>query len=247
LGKVGAFIVQYTTWRWAYWSISWFCLFIQLIAFFALPETYTPRILNVKARRLRQTLRNPYLRTEWEDKTLSKLLRVSLTRPWKMLGTQPIIQALAVYQAFNFGMLYLIISSLPKLWKERYGMATGVASLNYLALLGSLVGSLFCGSATDALYRYLTKRDESCSNEKEDPVSENKEKKSSKGVPEFRLPLMIPASLLSAAGIFLFGWSAQAKLHWIVPDVCEPSNTSNDWIRANRQFRLELLCSQAQA
>jgi hypothetical protein len=140
-----------------------------------------------------------------------------------MLGTQPIIQLLAVYQAFNFGMLYLIISSLPELWEGRYGMAKSVASLNYLALLGSLVGSLICGPSTDAIFRYLRKEDADSSNEaKGAPEREKDNQVGSNGRPEYRVPLMIPASVLNAVGIFLFGWSAQVKLHWIVPDVCLP-------------------------
>lgn len=193
---------------------------IQLIAFIAFPETYTPRILNLKARRLREPTQNPDLRTEWDDKTLPKILRVSLTRPWKMLGTQPIIQLLCLYQAFNFGMLYLIISSLPKLWEERYGMAKGVASLNYLALLGSFIGSTIFGPSIDSFYRYLTQRNIKKSSEKDSPISEQGDNIDEiKGVPEYRLPLTVPASLVSAAGIFLFGWSAQGKMHWIIPDV----------------------------
>ncbi|KAE9982181.1 hypothetical protein EG328_011093 [Venturia inaequalis] len=217
---IGAYISQYTTWRWAFWSLSLFCLILQFIAFIAFPETYTPRLLNLKARRLRESTQNPDLRTEWDDKTLSNILRISLTRPWKMLGTQPIIQLLCLYQAFNFGMLYLIISSLPTLWEERYGMAKGTASLNYLALLGSVIGSTIFGPSIDSFYRYLTQRNinnrsdiDSLASEKGD-TSNNQE-----GVPEYRLPLMVPASLISAGGIFLFGWSAQAKMHWIVPDI----------------------------
>jgi MFS family permease len=198
-------IAQYTTWRWAFWSISCFCILIQLGAFIALPESYVPRILLLKARRLRRE--KPYLRTEWEDRTLPELLRVSLTRPWKLLGTQPIIQLLALYQAFNFGMLYLVISSLPTLWEKRYGMSKSVASLNYLALIGSFVGAQLCGPIADRIHRHFRKNN-GCTN--------------NNGLPEFRIPLMIPASVLNATGIFLFGWSAQARLHWIIPDVSSP-------------------------
>ncbi|KAF2668935.1 MFS multidrug transporter [Microthyrium microscopicum] len=201
---VGGFIAQYTTWRWIFWSISIFSIVIQLIAFAALPETYAPRILQLKAQRLRQKLGNPYFRTELEDCTLRQLLGISLTRPWRLLATQPIIQVMALYQAFNFGMLYLIISSLPKLWEETYGMSKSMASLNYLALVGSLIGAQCCGPLTDAIHRRLRKRYGFGDG---------------KGLPEFRIPLMVPATGISAAGIFIFGFSAQAKLHWIVPDI----------------------------
>ena len=33
------------------------------------------------------------------------------------------------------------------------------------------------------------------------------------------MPLMIPFSFLVPIGIFIYGWSAQLHLHWIVPNV----------------------------
>ena len=37
--------------------------------------------------------------------------------------------------------------------------------------------------------------------------------------PEFRLPFMMPATLIIPSGLFLYGWSAYYKTHWIVPIV----------------------------
>ena len=45
-------------------------------------------------------------------------------------------------------------------------------------------------------------------------------KKLSKGgemKPEYRLPPMILGSLLMPGGFFLYGWSTEYRLHWIVP------------------------------
>ena len=35
--------------------------------------------------------------------------------------------------------------------------------------------------------------------------------------PKYRLLPMIPATIFISAGLFWYGWSAQAKTHWIVP------------------------------
>jgi hypothetical protein len=204
LAKAGGFIAQYTTWRWAFWSISIFSLTLQFLALFLLEETYAPRLLAQKAARLRSKLNAPNIRSEYDDRKLSTLLMKSLRRPWRLIGTQPIIQILALYQAFNFGMLYLIISSLPALFEGRYHMSKGVASLHYLSLVGSMLGSQLCGPLTDRIYASMCKK-----------YGFGK----GQGQPEFRMPLMIPASIINAGGIFLFGWAAEAKLHWIWPDV----------------------------
>lgn len=39
------------------------------------------------------------------------------------------------------------------------------------------------------------------------------------GKPEYRMPLMIPFSLLVPIGLFLYGWSAHYALHWILPNI----------------------------
>ena len=123
-----------------------------------------------------------------------------------MLGTQPIIQVLAIYQAFNFGTFYLLISGFPLLWEGRYGMARGQASLNYLSLaIGFLIGVNICGPVTDRIYASLKRR-------RGLGVDEP-------GVPEFRMPLMVPASIITPAAIFLYGWSAHAKMHFMVPNI----------------------------
>ncbi|KAK0614965.1 MFS multidrug transporter [Bombardia bombarda] len=204
----GAYLCQYGSWRWAFWGVAIFCLCLQLLAQFALKETYPPRLLKLKARKLREVTGNVSLQTQWEhgNRALPKLLRTSLSRPWIFLGTQPIIQLFALYQAFNFGMLYLFISSFPQLWEGRYGMPKGLASLNYISIAaGSLLGVNICGPLTDAIYRRL---------KKQHGISEDEP-----GLPEFRIPLMIPASVVIPMGIFLFGWSAEARLHPIVPNI----------------------------
>jgi hypothetical protein len=124
-----------------------------------------------------------------------------------MLATQPIIQMLALYQAFNSGTFWLLISGFPALWEGRYGMARGTASLNYISLaVGCLIGISIFGPLTNRIYTHLKRRN--------GPQGHNEP-----GAPEFRIPLLIPVSLVAPCGLFLFAWSAQAKVHFLVPNV----------------------------
>lgn len=203
------------TWRWSFWAIVIFNLATQIAAFFFLHETYAPRILGLKARALRKITGDPSYRTEYEraDRTLSSLLRTSLSRPWVMLATQPIIQALALYQAFNYGMMYLIISSFPTLWRDVYGMSVSTSSLNYLSLaLGSLVGVAVCGPLTDWVYAKQKQRH---------GIAEKEP-----GIPEFRIPLMIPAAIITPCGIAIFAWTAEKHCHFLLPNVSTHTMTS---------------------
>lgn len=38
------------------------------------------------------------------------------------------------------------------------------------------------------------------------------------GLPEFRIPLMLPGVILVPIGFFWYGWSIEAKAHWIMPN-----------------------------
>ncbi|KAM7184405.1 putative mfs multidrug transporter [Rhypophila sp. PSN 637] len=39
------------------------------------------------------------------------------------------------------------------------------------------------------------------------------------GIPEYRVPYLVPAVLLVGIGIFIYGWAAETALHWIVVDI----------------------------
>lgn len=108
--------------------------------------------------------------------SLVKKLETSLIRPFKLLFTQPIIIALAVYMAYLYGLVYLVISSFSELFTspEYYGESTQIAGLNYIALaIGYFFGAQITARFNDWLYRRL------------------KQRNGGKGKPEFRIPVMI--------------------------------------------------------
>ena len=200
----GGFITQNATWRWAFYAVSIADAVIQLLGLFFLQETYPPKLLHLKVKKLRQETGNQSLRTEYEHGGLSiaSHMERALIRPFKLLGTQPIVQVLALYMAYLFGVLYILLSTFPMLWTDRYHESVGIGGLNYISLaLGLFIGCQISGPWIDSMYRRL------------------KHRTSSEGRPEFRIPLMGPAAILLPCGIFLYGWSAQYHTHWIVPNI----------------------------
>ncbi|KIV96502.1 hypothetical protein, variant 1 [Exophiala mesophila] len=200
----GGFIAMNTTWRWCFWATSIVDTGIQCLGYFYLRETYAPKILSMKAKRLRKETGNPDLRTEWEipGRTLTTILATNLIRPFRLLGTQIIIQVIAIYMAYLYGLMYLVLATFPRVWAEIYDQSTGMGGLNYLSLgIGFFMGSQIAAPLNDRIYIALKKRNGGV------------------GRPEFRCPLMVPGALLVPIGLFIYGWTARPGVHWIFPNI----------------------------
>ncbi|PLB39031.1 MFS transporter [Aspergillus candidus] len=202
----GGFIAENTTWRWVFYSTSIVDAFIQFAGLFFLRETYGPRILRDRAKQLRKDTGDESYQTEDErqNKTLLQVLRTSLVRPFRLLLTQPIVQVIAVYMAYIYGIMYLVLSTFPTLWTspDYYNESTGIGGLNYISLgLGFWLGSQLCAPLNDRTYRRLKARNNNI------------------GRPEFRTPLLYIGAVILPAGLFIYGWTAQNHVHWIAPNI----------------------------
>ena len=202
---LGGFVTEYISWRWVFRIISALDVVVLTAAYFLLSdESYAPRILYEKAKRLRRETNNKEFGTEHElpNETRWSRLGVNLIRPCKLLGTQIIIQVLSVYMSFIYGMLYIILSTFSALWTNVYHESESIGSLNYISIaIGLYFGSQLGAGMIDRLYTKLAVR--------------NKEP----GRPEFRVPLMFVGDALIASGLFIYGWTAEFKTHWIGPNI----------------------------
>ncbi|KAL9117259.1 MAG: hypothetical protein Q9187_006205 [Circinaria calcarea] len=200
----GGFIAENTTWRWVFYSISIVDAVILFVGFFLLPETYSPKLLQIKANRLRKLTGNKKLHTVFEhpERSRSNMVKRSLYRPFKLLSTQPIVQVLAIHLAFLYGLIYLVLSTFPPLWEQRYNESIGIGGLNYLSLgIGFLIGAQLSANFNDRIYKRL------------------KAKNDGVGLPEFRVPLMFLGSAFVPIGLFIYGWTAYYCTHWIFPNI----------------------------
>ena len=200
----GAWVAELSTWRWVFWSTTIVAVFVQILGWFFLQETYAAAILSQKKRKLIKLTGNKDLRTEFDNpsRSFANHLGVALKRPFILLFTQPIVQVLALYIAYVYGVLYLVLASFPRVWHEQYGESTGIGGLNYISLgLGFLIGTQIAAKFADRIYKKL------------------KAKNNDIGRSEFRVPLMFPGAVMVPIGLLIYGWSAQFKTHWIVPNI----------------------------
>ena len=187
-----------------FWSTSIVDGLIQVSGLFFLKETYPPILLHRKAEKLRKESGNTAIHTEFEhpERSFVSTMKRSLGRPFVLLGTQPIVQALAIYAAYLYGIMYLVLSTFPRLWDSVYHESLGIGGLNYVSLgVGLFLGAQVCAPLNDRIYRRLKKQNNNT------------------GRPEFRIPLMIPGSFLVPIGLFIYAWTAQKHTHWIGPNI----------------------------
>ena len=176
------------------------------MSFFTFKETHEPTILRRKCRELRKSTGNQELCTAFEQhdrgRTVFSVIGRSLSRPLRLFTTHPIIQVVSLLFAFNFGILFLVISTFANLWTTKYNESVATSGLNYIAwVVGELIGAQLGGILTDRVWAYL------------------KEKANGVVTPEYRIPLMLPSIVLIPAGLLTYGWAAQFRVFWLVPDV----------------------------
>lgn len=200
----GAFVTARTTWRWVFFATTIADAVIQLAGLFFLKETYAPVLLRRRRARLARETGNAALHTAYDsDRSVARKLATALVRPFRLLGTQVIVQMLAVYMMFLYGQLYLQLSSFPKLWEQRYHESVEIAGLNYISLgMGMWLGSQLCAPLQDRVYAWLKRR-----------------QGVTVGRPEFRVPMMVPGSVAIPVGLLIYGWGAEYHVHWIVPNI----------------------------
>lgn len=104
---MGGYLTQHTTWRWAFWITSMLDSITQVTCLFLLKETFAQTILAKKVAVLKIETDDQQLHTKWQDpdRTTKGLLAKSLIRPFKMLTTQPALQAMALYRAHQYGLM----------------------------------------------------------------------------------------------------------------------------------------------
>lgn len=217
----GGWIAERTTWRWVFWSTSAVAAAVEA-AGLLLRETYAPAVLAARRRRRARAAppgsgsgSGPAFDNGPDPgpgparprrPALGRVLGRALARPLRLLLTQPIVQVMALYMMYLYGLVYLVLSTFPRLWAGAYGQSPGVGGLNYLSLgLGFFLGTQLCAPLQDRVYAALKRRYGIAPG--------------APGRPEFRVPIMVPGAVLVPAGLLVYSWTAEFRTHWIWPNV----------------------------
>ncbi|KAL6876875.1 MFS general substrate transporter [Trichoderma novae-zelandiae] len=188
-------------WRWTEYLTGILQAFVLVIAVLFIDESYPPKLLVYKARRLRHESGNWALHAKFEewDVNVKDLCKKFLIRPVQLLLT-PICFLVALYASFCYGILYMQLGGIPIIFREIRGWNPLVATLPFLCIfLGAVFG---CGAN---VYNQLL-------------YNKAYRAAGNRAVPEKRLPPMMVGSLLFSGGQFLLGWTGpRLDIHWVVP------------------------------
>jgi multidrug resistance protein len=199
----GGYLIRAAGWRWVYWLIAILAGIVSVFTFFTLKESYAPVILERKAARLRKETGNQALRSELADLSghAVEKIKVAIVRPLRLLFLTPIVTLMSFYVAITYGILYLLFSTFSLVYPQYYGFGEGESGLVFIpTAIGMMFGISIFGALSDKLVKA-----------KLDSGEQHR--------PEIRLLpwLTLPAGLTIPVGLFLYGWTIQYRVHWIVP------------------------------
>lgn len=164
-------------------------------------ETYAPVLLERKAAQLRKSTGNPNLRSKMATNIPpAELFKRSIIRPLKMLLFSPIVLLMSIYVSVQYGVLYLLFTTITFVFEQQYHFSTGAVGLSYLGSgIGMILGMGILGVMSDKLI--------------------NKAIAKGNVKPEHRLPLIltIPGGIALPVGLFMYGWTVEKNVHWIAP------------------------------
>jgi multidrug resistance protein len=207
----GGFLAQSKGWRWNFWLLAILGGFFAIVMALTMKETYAPVLLQRKVNRLKKETGNNALRSKLDiGLSPAEYFKRGIVRPLKMIAFSPIVIIMSIYVAITYGYLYLMFTSMTEVFEQYYGFSTSIVGLSYIGLgVGSLIGvGIFSATSDKYIRRKAAQADAAA--EAAGGVKEGMK-------PEYRLPTLPIGGLALPVGLFIYGWTAEYKVHWIVP------------------------------
>ncbi|KAJ7666150.1 multidrug resistance protein 4 [Mycena polygramma] len=197
----GGFIAQTVGIRYVYFVLAGVNTVASVIGIPFLRETYAPILKRRLASRPADLEKTASIPQETHDSPLNlRYIWINFSRPLMLLSHSFICFILSLYMAFMYGIYYLFFTTLNGFFTTTYGFSTGISGLMYGGLgVGFLLATTSNARFSNILYKHLA------------------DKNGGVGEPEMRIPPIFVGSILVPIGLFWYGWSAETKIHWIMP------------------------------
>lgn len=199
---IGAFVLIRGGWRWIFGLCGLGTAFLLALFILFCPETRGGVILKKRAAKIRAETGDDRYFSHHEvilrERSVRAVMQDTLFRPVYMLFREPIVLWFALFDGFNYMIIYLALESIPLIY-EQWGFTQATENLPFVGMfLGSCIAF--------ALYYFQLRY-------------EDKAARRNGGVkpPESRLYWMLPGGVLFPASLFWFAWTTQGPpVPWIV-------------------------------
>ncbi|KAF1995775.1 MFS general substrate transporter [Amniculicola lignicola CBS 123094] len=222
---VCGFIAQNTTWRWIFYMQTITCGTMVGLIILVFKETRGSVLLSRKAKALNKwyeareaagyygfNMPSPSsqigdttpqrirwkVKSDEERSSISKMIAISLYRPFHLLLTEPVVFFFSLWVAFSWAVLYLTLAAIPLVFQRNHGFSLQQANAVFAAMcIGSIIATII------SIYQEkIAKRYGKMVN-----------------TPEGRLYFACIESAFMPVGLFMFGWTSFGGIHWIVPTI----------------------------
>ena len=227
---VCGFIGEYTTWRWIFYIQIIIAGMITLSVILFFRETRGTVVLRQRANALNRyyeqleasgcsgvhfppegaNAEKTLPRIRWkvaedeERASLSTMLKTSVSRPFLLLLKEPVVFLFSLWAAFSWSVLYINLSVIPLVFQSTYGFSLSEANAIFTA---TCTGSLIA-MAVSIIQDWLASR-----------------RSGWNSLPEHRLYFSCAESIFLPVGLFMFGWTSQYHVHWIIPAIAVAIST----------------------
>ncbi|KAI5809283.1 MFS multidrug transporter-like protein [Pyronema omphalodes] len=208
------FIAENMNWRWIHWIQLIFNGILMLLSWFFMKETRGSVLLIRRAKALNKLFEQQDARAalektaargirfkvlaEEERASLSAMVKISLTRPFYLLFTEPVVFFFSLWVSFSWGVLYLFLQGVPLVFSVSHGFT--------ISQVGSVFTSMCVGSLLALFLNTIVER---CTAVYLPNATG----------PETRLYAACSLGALLPIGMFWFGWTSFPNQHWILPTI----------------------------
>ncbi|CAK7266444.1 hypothetical protein SEPCBS119000_002032 [Sporothrix epigloea] len=189
-------------WRWSFW-IALIYAAVSLIPLALMPETHGPVLLQLRAVRMRKQdpTANVVAPHEQEKKGLHELLAIVLTRPLRMIASEPVVSCVSVYLSLVYAIFYMTFTAFPLVFEDIYRFSPGVEGLIFLAIGAGTFLAIPIFYAYDSYLHAAMDRGEEWTKQEE----------------YRRLPLACLGGPVFSISMFWLGWTARSDVSFAAP------------------------------
>ncbi|TVY51282.1 Efflux pump atB [Lachnellula cervina] len=178
---------------------------------FDMPSTSTSTSTSTSEKTQSQRIRW-IVKTDEERESITKMISISVYRPFHLLVTEPVVFFFSLWVAFSWAVLYLTFGAIPLVFSHSHDFTLQESNAVFGAMCAAAIISTVLSIYQDRILgRYLAASGKHIQNPSRIRRSIDL------SCPEGRLYFACIESVLLPIGLFWFGWTQFRSIPWIVP------------------------------